>query len=462
MLKSTGMRYLLVGVVTLFMFIPMFFVSDVVNSRQDYSAQTTRDLGREWGGEQILNGPFIRIPVTQIIRVQQEKSISGDGVAAPVEKITYIDKIVSADPLFILPETLTSNIETKTEFRKRGIFEVPVYRADATQEARFEIDDLQRYIDDNETIIWNEAQLVLGITNNSSLRDVADLQLNGVSVKFEPRPISMITKSLSMGGIYAEIGDPRKISDVKISLKFLGSDSLFTTPIARNNTVTFTSDWPHPSFTGEFLPDTREITVDGFSATWKIPHLARPVSQVSRESQEKILITNTKFGFKFFQPNNFYKKAYRASRYAILFIALTFLTILLLDQKNKIPAHPVQYLMIGITQIIFVLLMVSFAEHIGFSWAYILASVATVSLLTFYAYIGLKMGKRTWIVGAVLLMLYAVLYFILNSIDYALLAGSLLAFGAISAAMLATRNEDWYGKPKEAPLRVKKKTKGPW
>jgi len=128
-----------------------------------------------------------------------------------------------------------------------------------------------------------------------------------------------------------------------------------------------------------------------------------------------------------------------------LFITLTFLTILLLDRTNERPVHPVQYLMVGLAQSVFVLVMLAYAEQIGFGQAYGLASGATIFLLTFFGATALRMGRRTAVLTVTLIVLYAVLYLILQSADYALIAGATLAFVALAGTMYLTRNEDWYG-----------------
>ena len=157
-------------------------------------------------------------------------------------------------------------------------------------------------------------------------------------------------------------------------------------------------------------------------------------------------------GVRFLTPNDFYQKAYRSARYGILFIGLTFLTILLLDRYGARPAHPVQYLMVGLAQSIFVLLMASYAEQIGFGAAYALAAAATIGLLTIFGATGLKLARRTPLLAAMLAVVYGVLYLILRSADYALLAGSSLAFIALAGTMWMTRNEDWHG-PEREPRR---------
>ena len=353
------------------------------------------------------------------------------------EEIDY-EKIIPANSIFILPKTSNLIIDTKTEQRKRGIFQVPVYKAKATQNLSFDPSEASKHLSSNETALWQDARLIIGMERNKSLRGDMSLIVDGKPVKLEPRA--------NKAGLVSYVGDPRKMKHASLKLDFLGAQHLSTTAIARSNTVTFTSDWPHPSFTGAFLPDSHDINHQGFRAEWKIPHLARPVPQISRSIQEDDLRNTAQFGVKFYQPNDFYHKAYRAGRYGILFIALTFLTILVLDKNKTRTVHPVQYLMVGLVQSLFVLLMVSFAEHIGFNAAYAVASTSTIGLITLYAFVGLKMGKASWLIGIALLVLYGVLYLILGSADYALLAGSLLCFAAIASLMLATRNEDWHGK----------------
>jgi inner membrane protein len=91
--------------------------------------------------------------------------------------------------------------------------------------------------------------------------------------------------------------------------------------------------------------------------------------------------------------------------------------------------------------------MVAYSEQIGFTGAYALSAGATILLLTMFGFMGLKLGMRSLVLGVTLLMLYGVLYLILRSADYALLAGATLAFAALAVTMYLTRNENWHGEP---------------
>ncbi len=441
-MRSLGTRFLIVGLLAVLMFIPTFFVSLVVEERDYLAQQTIRDIGREWGGEQLLSGPVLILPVQGTFQVNETFTVTDPETGEETEETRQVPRIRRTDAIFLLPEDFTLDLSTETEIRSRGLFDVPVFQALATMGLTYDLDAAEDLIRSNEEILWSEASLRLTVSDNRALRGVADLQTGTDTIQLEPR-------ADGQAGVIAALGDPRGHDGYTLTLGFNGADTLRATPMGRQSTVTITSDWPHPSFTGAFLPNTREITEDGFTATWDIPHLARPLPQASRQDHDATARQQSAFGVQYFQPNDFYQKAYRAARYGILFVALTFLTVLLIEGATKRPTHPVQYILIGLAQSTFVLLMVSYAEQIGFGAAYLLSSGATTALLTLFGLVGLKLGIRTLILGLMLAITYAVLYLILQSADYALLAGSTLAFFALALTMYMTRNEDWYSPPRD-------------
>ena len=79
-----------------------------------------------------------------------------------------------------------------------------------------------------------------------------------------------------------------------------------------------------------------------------------------------------------------------------------------------------------------------------FALAYAAATVACVGLLTFYVGHVLKSFTRSLVFGGMLATLYAVLYVLLLSEDFALLLGSLLLFALLALVMTITRRVDWY------------------
>ncbi|WP_417279959.1 cell envelope integrity protein CreD [Celeribacter sp.] len=459
MRKSIGARFLIVGLLTLLMFIPLFFVSDIVQSRKTYSQSTLREVGREWGGDQVIAGPMLVIPVEETVdRTEREAVINPDtgevvldADGSPRQRQVTRKVTVSRDPIYVYPGRFDVNIDTQTQIRRRGIFSVPVYQAGIDMGFDFPWDQIAAQAVNEEVILWDRAELILSLSSNAALRGQAVLTVDGAEVPLEP-----IASADNEAGIMAALGDPRGKADYALTLGANGAQSFQIAPVGRQTAVTISSDWPHPSFRGAFLPDGSEISEEGFSATWTIPHLARTLPQMTRENYTQTLRYSMAFGVDFIEPNDFYQKSFRAANYSILFIALTFLTVLLVEKGAERPAHPVQYILIGLAQSIFVLLMVAYSEQIGFGPAYALSAGATIALLTFFGAVGLKLGRRTAVLGVMLLVLYGVLYLILRSADYALLAGASLSFVALAATMFFTRNEDWYG-PEGSGLFARKR-----
>ena len=460
-MRSAGVRFFVVGLLVLLMGIPLLLAGGIVQDRKRYSQEAEREVGFEWGGEQVLGGPQIVVPVTAEVRVQRRREVADPSAEGGVRtELVEATETQRRAPVHLYPETFAAEIDTTSEIRRRGIFEVPVYTARVEASFDFDASLVEPLLASDESAEWDAAELHVVVSRAASLRGEAEITRGGEALRLEPLAAAGDAMAVAMetavdprdfrprrsggGGIAASV-DPREGGSYAMTLTLNGADRLFVTPVGRTSTVVLRGEWPDPSFTGAFLPDTRTVTDAGFEAAWTIPHLARPLPQASREDTLEAGRLSSAFGVRFVQPNDFYRKAYRAARYGILFIGLTFLTVLLIENRTGRPAHPVQYLLVGLAQSVWVLLLVAYAEQIGFAAAYALSSAAVIALLTVFGFTALKLGRRGWVLCGALVVLYAVLWLILRSADYALLAGSTLAFGALAAAMWLTRNEDWYG-----------------
>jgi inner membrane protein len=454
MFQSTGFRFIAVGLLALLMFIPLNLVSSVINDRANYSRQTVNDISSEWGGAQQISGPVLVIPVIEDVTYDRRREVVDAFTGQPLQDENgkpvyerYEETITEKrPPVYLFAETLDIGVTTASQTRARGIFEVPVYTADVQITFDFNALSASDAVGGDEVLLWNDARIDVHLTSNRALRGQAELTTNGLPLTLEP--IAQANEK-SGGGITATPGDPRASGPFVLKLKLNGAQHFAATATGRTTHLAIASDWPDPSFFGSFLPEDREINENGFTARWTVPHLARPFPQVSREALDHSASSVPLMGVRFITPNDFYQKAYRSARYGLLFIGLTFLTVLLLDRVGTKSAHPVQYLMIGLAQSIFVLLMASYAEQIGFGAAYLLASAATIALLTIFGATALRLGKQTRTLAAMLIIVYTILYLILQSSDHALLAGSTLAFLALAGTMWLTRNEDWHGPDRE-------------
>lgn len=467
MTRSAGLRFIIVGALAFLMFLPLGWVSDIVKERAHYSDQTISSLSNEWGGKHLFSGPLMEIPVTEEVTYDRRReavdAITGltlrDEKGNPI--FEHFEETVTETraPVYLYPVNLDIEVVSESATRSRGIFVVPVYSADVQMGFDFEAEAAEDVLRGEEVLHWDEARLSVFLTSNRGLRGEAQLTADGRALRLEP----VSGGEGGRTGITTALGDPRDIGRFTLDLAVNGAETLAVAATGRTTRFSLTSDWPDPSFFGTFLPDARDISDSGFTATWTVPHLARSLPQVGRAFPDEAARGQASMGARFITPNDFYQKAWRASRYGILFISLTFLTILLLDRASERPAHPVQYLMVGLAQSVFILLMVSYAEQIGFGWAYFVAAGATIGLLTVFGATALKLGNRTGVLGAALVTVYGVLYLTLRSADHALLAGSTLAFMALALTMWLTRNETWHGpeRPRGWPFRRAEKAPDP-
>ena len=121
------------------------------------------------------------------------------------------------------------------------------------------------------------------------------------------------------------------------------------------------------------------------------------------------------------------------------------------DVIGGVRVSAVEYLLMGAAIVLFFVLLLAFAEVIGFTPAYIVASAAIAGLNTAYSAAvleelaaGLLSSAGCWSA------LYAVLYILLSLEAFSLLIGSLLLFAALAGVMYATRRIDWSAPRAEA------------
>jgi len=239
--------------------------------------------------------------------------------------------------------------------------------------------------------------------------------------------------------------------DFKFALTFNGSSELTFAPVAQETTVSLSSDWADPSFTGAFLPTDRSLEPTKFSAHWLVPHLARSIPQAwSHFEQGLERIDPYQFGVRFIVPVDFYQLVTRAAKYAMMFLATAFMAVFLLELGSARHVHPVQYLFVGFAMILFYILLLSLAEQIGFLWSYLIAAIATSGLISLYVARVQGSAVKGLAMLLVLSLLYGLLYLILRLEDYALLAGAVAGFVMLTIVMFSTLKVDWSGEKARA------------
>ncbi len=230
--------------------------------------------------------------------------------------------------------------------------------------------------------------------------------------------------------------------DVQVRLELAGAQDFAISAFAQNTQVEMAGDWPDPSFTGgAFLPSERTIAEQGFTARWSAPLARRGVPSVLLfgPAQDKV------FKVSFVEPTNIYTGVNRAMKYAALFVGLVFLTYFMFEVISRQRAHPAQYVLVGLSQAVFYLLLLAFSERLGFQTAFLIAAGATVAQISLYVWAVFRRAIFVLPALAAFSGVYGLVYVLLVSEDNALLLGAVACFAALAAIMWVTRNVAWYG-----------------
>jgi inner membrane protein len=443
--RTPGFKLALAIAVGLLLTIPLFSVWLLVYDRKTQSEEATASITAGWGDAQAINGPVLVIPY----RATAIETVVENG-----QSVTRRRDVMRE--LTLAPEAVELNTDLGPQVRKRSIYEAVVYDAHMHGKARFAFPlDLSRTGVDVSQMDMARAELRFGLSDPRGLGANPKVIADG-------RPLRLQPGGGSNGGrgFFAWIDASMLTSKplaIEFAFDFRGNESLSLAPQAGDTQWTVHSPWPNPSFGGSFLPGDRQIRANGFDATYRIGNLAlgrslvstgdpgatatpippERVSPVATDSDRQTAQINL------IQPVDPYDQVNRATKYGFLFIGFTFLALLMFDVIGGVRVSAVEYLLMGAALVLFFVLLLAFAEVIGFTPAYILASAAIAGLNTAYSAAVLDSWRRAAFIGGLLVGLYAVLYILLSLEAFSLLIGALLLFVALAGVMYATRRIDW-------------------
>lgn len=440
-------KIIMIGFLAMLLQIPISLINSTVKERQVRSNQAMEEVASKWGREQRIIGPIISVPY-EIEVTQKEVTQYNDTTLGKSKTVTVIEYAN------FLPEELKIDAKSDNLLRHRGIFDVPVYRMNLAVSGRFTKPDFSELKIQPIKILWDQARLVLLITDPRAITNQAAITWNGEKLDFESGG-----KETSGMGRGIQISLKEKLtadsSTFSCQLTIQGSNGVFFAPMGRTTEAALESNWNDPSFQGNWLPVEQSSDKNGFRAIWQISSLGRNFSQswIDTDTCKKTIASLDTFGVKFIQPVDTYSMAERSIKYQFLFLALTFITLWLFEVLAKVQLHALQYLLVGAGMCLFYLLELSLAEHLGFFMAYLLAASSVILLVSCYCIAILKSPKRSAIVGVFISLLYGYLYTLLVNQDYALLAGSIGLFLLLGTVMYLTRKIDWHNLTARQSLR---------
>lgn len=437
--RTLGFKLGAIALLILLLMIPLLMIDGLVDERQGLRYQVLQDIARSASYRQQITGPILVLPYVKTTHVWKTRESTGE---------RYMEERRQHGQLYFLPERFELDGQVGTELRARGIYEARLYRSDSRISGQFRLPARLGLGDDLGLYRFETPFLAVGISDIRGISNDLKLSFNGQTLSFAPG-----THDSRFGdGVHAPLpaldSQGGQVLDFAFDLKLQGTEQLDVVPVGRDSRVSLKSDWPHPSFVGEYLPSHREITAQGFSAEWQTSFFATNLEEALRSCEGQSLcqgLFQRSFGVSFVDPVDQYLKTDRAIKYALLFIALTFATFFLFEVLKRLAVHPVQYALVGLSLALFYLLLLSLSEHLPFALAYGISATACVGLIGFYVSFVLQSWQRGLGFAALLAALYGMLFGLLSAEDYALLMGSLLVFGVLGSVMVLTRKLDWYG-----------------
>ncbi len=363
-------------------------------------------------------------------------------------KVTFKE---TTSNIYILPDQLNIESDVTPEILHRGIFDAVVYNTKIKVTGKFSALELKKSGINIESIQWNKAKVDIGLSDLKGLKNNPSIKLADSLYALEPDfdQANLFTNNLM---ITADL-NLKRTTDLNFSfdLDLRGSNELKFLHLGKTTQVKVKGNWSNPSFIGKYLPDGRTVKGNEFNATWKMPYFNRPFPQqwignnntISNKSEEAAI------GVKFILPVDQYQKTMRSAKYAILIIVLTFISLFFTELLSKKKIHLLQYVLIGAAMTIYYSLLLSFSEQIGFTLAYLIASVATVTLIAFFITALLNQRKTAFIFAGILSIFYGFIYVIIQLQDLALLFGSIGLFVIIAVLMYLSSKLDWTKKELE-------------
>ena len=415
---------IITGALILIMLIPTIFIYNLIEEREARQKEVVKEVSSKWATAQTLSAPFLVVPYTDTFLNSEGKTVA------------------AKTKLLLLANTLSVNGKIIPEQRPRSIYKVLLYKTAISMEGAFKINwpaDINL-----SNVDYANAKLCFSLSDFKGIEEEIYISFNGQKLLLTPGlPVDdfgsiglSVPVKLSPEGTVASM-------PFSMQVKIKGSEQLHFIPMSAASKFQLQSIWPNPSFDGDMIPNERQISASGFTAKWNFNQANLPFATVMKENTVKE--KKMAFGVSLVQPADQYNKTMRSVKYAILFIGLTFAFFFIIELMQHKPFHPVQYVLVGLALVIFYTLLLSISEYILFDYAYLVAALATIFLITFYAKGHFESWKTAGIFFGLLSCLYSFIFILIRLEDTALLVGSIGLFIVLALVMYTSRKINWYG-----------------
>jgi len=430
--ESVTVKLAFISFLILVLLIPSSMIGGLITERAGRQDEMEQDVSDKWSASQLIQGPVLVIPYKS-----QHKEKDANGKETVKEVIENI---------YVLPTALNIKATVNTELLHRGMFETVVYntRVNVSGDFKPEYDKLSIA---PQQLLLDRAKLTFSISDLKGLKTNPVIKSGSQQLTAEPvfNEKGLFDKGLQAGINLTGTKDKAVPFDFDLDLK--GSQELSFLHTGKTTDVTVSGNWATPSFDGRYLPDYRKVDEKGFTAKWRMLYFNRPFAQqwAAGDTVLNKMVNHPDaiFGVKLKLPVDQYQKTMRTSKYAILIILLTFISLFLTELISKQKVHVFNYILIGAAMIIYYILLLSFSEQLGYNIAYLIASSATIILISVFIASLLKNKKAAALFAGILVLFYAFIFVIIQLEDLSLLIGSIALFIIVSALMYFSRKINW-------------------
>ncbi|MCE1271670.1 MAG: cell envelope integrity protein CreD [Acinetobacter sp.] len=440
-------------------YIGLFFISNLVNERQSYQQQVIRDIANEQIRPQQVIAPYLKLPY------QVQTTCTNE------EKKTYDCTQTVFVTLGAETADWTAQFDVSDSTYKRNIYKAISYQNTMSGKGVFKAvgNESQR------NYLWDQAEIIFPIQDARGLNAKPMFNIDGKAYKFDFAEQSQGQQGFDLMHITAK-QYPELIQKFQQGFKFNlqfrleGLNKFTFLPTSNEMTYQATGNWGDVKYDGQSLPFQKPRKKQQFQANWKNIALGKrnldsismcensqcfyqllnnqsyPVSAVDAAYAAKDTSTTSVSGIsaQFLEPINIYTQTDRAIKYGIMIIIITFGCFFLFEVLKSLKIHPVQYALVAMAQGVFFVLLLSISEYYAFAWAYLVAAIACISLITWYLYFVVQGYKAALLFGLLLSTLYGMMYLLLQSSGKTFLFGSILSFILIACVMFITRHVNWY------------------
>lgn len=432
---TVSFKILFLVILTLVLLIPDAIIYGTISERENRQNETMHQISRQWSSSQTIIGPVLTIPYRLPVNGRDTTGI-----------------------VTVLPSALDYDATLKSQTLRRGIYEDVVYNGDVTISGTFDLSSMRPAEIPLSALLPDRAHVVIGVTDLRGIEKISDFHFAGHNWELSG---SQALNTSHEGLVKIDVDDtaaPRGASmsakieidsligcdslPYRLTMSIKGSHAMSVAPVGKVNEIKISGDSPSPSFKGMFLPSDRDVTAAGFEAVWNLNAINRDYPQVF-EGDDMASIGASVVTADLLVPVDRYQKTERAVKYAVLVILLTFIGVLFAEMTLRRKIYVFQYLLVGLALILFYALLLSLAEHLAFSIAYLIAGAMTVGLVGIYMAGVLRSLKAAAYISGLLTVIYAYIFVLLNLETYALLAGSLGLFAALATIMYLSLKMDW-------------------